>query len=95
MSAVLIDVEPPEPNRLGEVLWLEPYPDAVMAARRARANREVRIGSISRNRFNVLIQSNPRYRRSSFRIELWRLISESRSGSESEPGMQIWRAIDA
>lgn len=25
------DVEPPEPGRLGEVLWLEPYPDAAIA----------------------------------------------------------------
>jgi RNA polymerase sigma-70 factor (TIGR02960 family) len=24
-------VEPPEPTRLGEVLWLEPYPDALLA----------------------------------------------------------------
>ncbi len=24
------DVEPPEPSRLGEVVWLEPYPDAVL-----------------------------------------------------------------
>ncbi|MFI5613739.1 sigma-70 family RNA polymerase sigma factor [Amycolatopsis sp. NPDC051903] len=24
------DVEPPEPTRLGEVVWLEPYPDAVL-----------------------------------------------------------------
>jgi RNA polymerase sigma-70 factor (TIGR02960 family) len=24
------DVEPPEPTRLGEVLWLEPYPDALL-----------------------------------------------------------------
>ena len=23
-------VEPPEPTRLGEVLWLEPYPDALL-----------------------------------------------------------------
>jgi RNA polymerase sigma-70 factor (TIGR02960 family) len=25
------DVEPPEPTRLGEVLWLEPYPDVLLA----------------------------------------------------------------
>ena len=25
-----IDVEPPEPSRLGEVVWLEPYPDALV-----------------------------------------------------------------
>jgi RNA polymerase sigma-70 factor (TIGR02960 family) len=25
------NVSPPEPNRLGEVVWLEPYPDAVLA----------------------------------------------------------------
>jgi RNA polymerase sigma-70 factor (ECF subfamily) len=25
------DVEPPEPSRLGEVVWLEPYPDALLA----------------------------------------------------------------
>src|SRR5216684_7559448 len=24
-------VEPPEPTRLGEVVWLEPYPDALLA----------------------------------------------------------------
>jgi len=30
VSATLIDVEPPEPSRLGEVLWLEPYPDALL-----------------------------------------------------------------
>ena len=23
-------VEPPEPTRLGEVVWLEPYPDALL-----------------------------------------------------------------
>ena len=31
LSATRMDVEPPEPNRLGEVLWLEPYPDAMLA----------------------------------------------------------------
>ena len=25
------DVEPPEPTRLGEVVWLEPYPDILLA----------------------------------------------------------------
>jgi len=30
VSASLIDMDPPEPSRLGEVLWLEPYPDAVL-----------------------------------------------------------------
>jgi RNA polymerase sigma-70 factor (ECF subfamily) len=25
------DVEPPEPSRLGEVVWLEPFPDALLA----------------------------------------------------------------
>jgi RNA polymerase sigma-70 factor (TIGR02960 family) len=25
------DIEPPEPTRLGEVVWLEPYPDALLA----------------------------------------------------------------
>jgi RNA polymerase sigma-70 factor (ECF subfamily) len=24
-------VEPPEPTRLGEVVWLEPFPDALFA----------------------------------------------------------------
>ncbi len=27
-----LDVEPPEPTRLGEVVWLEPYPDALLTA---------------------------------------------------------------
>src|SRR5437899_284297 len=31
VSVTLMDVEPPEPSRLGEVLWLEPYPDAILA----------------------------------------------------------------
>jgi len=31
VRAPLIDVEPSEPSRLGEVLWLEPYPDAILA----------------------------------------------------------------
>jgi len=31
VSASLMDVESPEPSRLGEVLWLEPYPDALLA----------------------------------------------------------------
>src|SRR5207245_811817 len=31
VSATLMDVGPPEPSRLGEVLWLEPYPDAMLA----------------------------------------------------------------
>jgi len=31
VSATPMDVEPPEPSRLGEVLWLEPYPDAILA----------------------------------------------------------------
>ena len=30
-------VEPPEPTRLGEVLWLEPFPDALLAGRDRRA----------------------------------------------------------
>ncbi|HEX7263347.1 MAG TPA: RNA polymerase subunit sigma-70 [Candidatus Dormibacteraeota bacterium] len=30
-SPTLIDLEPPEPTRSGEVLWLEPYPDAMLA----------------------------------------------------------------
>src|SRR6202451_1509187 len=25
------NVEPPEPTRLGEVVWLQPYPDALLA----------------------------------------------------------------
>jgi hypothetical protein len=41
--------------------------------------------------FNLLIQSNTRYRQSSFRIELPRLISELRSGSASEARVRIWR----
>ena len=27
-----LSVEPPEPNRLGEILWLEPYPDILLGA---------------------------------------------------------------
>ena len=40
------EVEPPEPTRLGEVVWLEPYPDALLegastcrSARRPATNR--------------------------------------------------------
>jgi RNA polymerase sigma factor (sigma-70 family) len=29
------EVEPPEPTRLGELGWLEPYPDALLSVRRA------------------------------------------------------------
>ncbi len=31
-SVPLMDVEPPEPTRMGEVLWLEPYPDKLLEA---------------------------------------------------------------
>jgi RNA polymerase sigma-70 factor (ECF subfamily) len=27
----VLDVEPPDPTRLGEVVWLEPYPDVLLA----------------------------------------------------------------
>jgi RNA polymerase sigma-70 factor (TIGR02960 family) len=37
------DVEPPEPTRLGEVVWLEPYPDALLAG-----GREVPLGPEAR-----------------------------------------------
>ncbi len=30
MEATRLPVEPPEPTRLGEVTWLEPYPDALL-----------------------------------------------------------------
>jgi len=30
MAWPIPDVEPPEPTRLGEVVWLEPYPDALL-----------------------------------------------------------------
>jgi RNA polymerase sigma-70 factor (TIGR02960 family) len=30
-SLTALAVEPPEPTRLGEVVWLEPYPDALLA----------------------------------------------------------------
>ena len=43
------EVEPPEPNRLGEVVWLEPYPDVLLegrltprSARRPATNRPKR-----------------------------------------------------
>ncbi len=38
-------VEPPEPTRLGEVVWLEPYPDASVnsALKRARASLQRRL----------------------------------------------------
>jgi len=45
--------------------------------------------------FNLLIQSNPRYRQQRFRIGLLRLTSELRSGSASDPGTQIWRETRA
>ncbi len=45
--------------------------------------------------FNLLIQSDPRYRQWRFRIELSRLISELRGGAASEPGTQIWRETGA
>jgi RNA polymerase sigma-70 factor (TIGR02960 family) len=31
VRATLTDAQPSEPSRLGEVLWLEPYPDAILA----------------------------------------------------------------
>ena len=31
ISVPAMEVEPPEPTRLGEVVWLEPYPDALLA----------------------------------------------------------------
>lgn len=31
MDAQPLTVEPPEPTRLGEILWLEPYPDVLLA----------------------------------------------------------------
>jgi Sigma-70, region 4 len=31
MAWPIPEVEPPEPTRLGEVVWLEPYPDALLA----------------------------------------------------------------
>jgi len=31
MSWAIPDVQPPEPTRLGEVVWLEPYPDVLLA----------------------------------------------------------------
>src|ERR1700756_3028325 len=33
MEAARLPVEPPEPTRLGEVTWLEPYPDALLQSR--------------------------------------------------------------
>jgi RNA polymerase sigma-70 factor (ECF subfamily) len=31
MAWPIPDVEPPEPTRLGDIVWLEPYPDALLA----------------------------------------------------------------
>ncbi len=31
MEAASLPVEPPDPTRLGEVMWLEPYPDVLLA----------------------------------------------------------------
>jgi RNA polymerase sigma-70 factor (TIGR02960 family) len=31
MEATSLPVEPPDPTRLGEVMWLEPYPDVLLA----------------------------------------------------------------
>jgi RNA polymerase sigma-70 factor (TIGR02960 family) len=31
VEAIPLAVEPPEPTRLGEVIWLEPYPDVLLA----------------------------------------------------------------
>ena len=41
------NVEPPEPTRLGEVVWLEPYPDALLE-RRASTCRSARRPATSR-----------------------------------------------
>jgi hypothetical protein len=44
-EAPMSRLELPEPSRLGEVPWLEPYPDALIAVRR-------RQGRYSENRRN-------------------------------------------
>jgi RNA polymerase sigma-70 factor (TIGR02960 family) len=37
MSAIMRGLDPPEPTRLGEVLWLEPYPDVLLEGLADRA----------------------------------------------------------
>ena len=59
---------------------------AVFFAVIRRETAGYRLGRI--RTFNLLIQSYPQYRRSSFRIGLLRLISELRDGAASEPMTQ-------
>ncbi len=41
-EALMLDVEPPEPSRLTEVVWLDPYPDVLLADRPDPAGPEAR-----------------------------------------------------
>ena len=40
-EALTLDVEPPEPSRLAEVVWLDPYPDALLDDRAGPANSAI------------------------------------------------------
>ena len=42
VEAAPLPVEPPEPTRLGEVTWLEPYPDTLLEEGRIQPGPEVR-----------------------------------------------------
>ena len=44
-------VEPPEPTRLGEVVWLQPYPDACSTASTCRSARRPATSRPSRSRW--------------------------------------------
>ena len=49
-------VEPPEPTRLGEVVWLEPYPDALLeGALGGPPGEEYRFNLLARGRQNIAV----------------------------------------
>ncbi len=47
-EALTLDVEPPEPSRLAEVVWLDPYPDALLDDRAGPANSAISPGPEAR-----------------------------------------------